>query len=123
MTKTKQIDPKKYVQQREYVIKEVLRVIKLKYHLPKDREIISRAANWTATLTVASPQEGNDFIDGLLGFMNWAGFQGTKIHLDEVVDTLMHDLASFVHERHEPWFCPRTSSYQKYLTGASGVEL
>jgi hypothetical protein len=116
------IDPITYVKERENVIKDIYRLIKMKYSSPEDRGVISLVADWITSLVLASPQEANDFVLGIKGFLTWNNLVGNKCDLEDVVDTLMHDLKSFQNERHQPWFCPRTSGYRKYLTGASGVE-
>jgi len=94
---------------------EFLNLTKIVY--PKDEEMINAAEYLSKQFEDASPNQ--EFLDGLRGFLAWA--TQTNANRNHVLTTLFHDLGEFNRNRHQLWFCPRTSMYGKYLTGASGA--
>lgn len=83
---------------------------------PNDKEIMSNVINLTTELECEEYDE--KFINGLRGFMIYASI--TNIKATSALATIVHDLAEWSNNRFEAWFSPRTSRYDKYLSGASG---
>lgn len=108
----------KYVEKRERLISEIVNLSQVIYK--DDREMLSIVSDLTTSLEIADPNE--EFINGMWGFMLWASNR-TDVNSRSVLTTLLHDLGEFASNRHEKWFCPRTSGYQKYLSGASNVKV
>lgn len=104
-----------YVKERDYVINEIINAAHVVY--PKDREIMNVVINLTVELQVAKPD--SCFVQDLHGFLNWASM--TNQPYPSVLTTCIHDLGEFARNRTEKWFCPRTTGYRKYLTGASNL--
>lgn len=113
----------KFTNERSTLIVDVLRLTKQAY--PNDKQLQSGVVDLTVKLEMAPmDQQTVDFIDGMRGFMFWAGENSyNRPGAGSVLSTLIHDLSEFARNRHEKWFCPRTTGYQKYLTGASGVRV
>lgn len=107
-----------YVEKRDRVIAITTDLCNQVY--PNDGEMMEIAMDLTTQLMVADNNE--DFINGMLGFILWADSQRQAPTKSSVFTTLIHDLGEFSKHRNEGWFAPRTSRYQKYLTGASEVE-
>jgi hypothetical protein len=121
MKKQKVYNPAVYVEQRDKMIADILNLVHQAY--PNDTSLKSGVVDLTVELQVAPiDQKMVAFIDGMRGFMMWAGENASnRPGAGSVLSTLIHDLAEFARNRHEKWFCPRTTGYQKYLSGASGV--
>jgi len=102
-----------YVKMRDSLIENILMDVKQVY--PKDKEFLDCVVNLTTTLMTAEPDA--KFVQDLQGFRIWAAT--TKQKTSSVVTTIVHDLSEFARNRKESWFCPRTTGYAKYLTGAS----
>ena len=113
MKNTKGLIVADYFQLRSRIIEETLNMTKSKY--PKDNSMLGGVIDLTVALEVAEPN--TEFVQDLWGFMQWANQTNqTK----GVLTTIIHDLGEFARNRNESWFCPRSSGYRKYLTGASG---
>lgn len=110
----KTITARSYVEQRDKLISDIVNLSHLAY--PDDRKIKSNVIELTTILMIADNDQ--KFIDGMRGFMVWASMANKTPY--SVLATLIHDLVEFSRNRYEPWFSPRTSRYEKYLTGASG---
>lgn len=110
----------KYVENRERVIADIMNAVKIQY--PKDMEIVSGAIDLTVQLTVAPENEqSKEFVNDLRGFLMYADM--TQQPRSRVCTTLLHDLSEFARNRKESWFCPRTTGYSKYLSGASNLQV
>lgn len=106
---------KTYIKRRDDLIAQIIMDVKAVY--PDDKEIMDGLMNLTTDLMVADPAE--DFVNDLRGFRMWAAT--TNQNAQKVVSTILHDLSEFSRNRNQSWFCPRTTGYSKYLTGASNV--
>lgn len=101
-----------YVASRDYVINEIINNVRIAYG-GTDDDILSGVGDLTTTLQCADPAP--EFVADLKGFMLWARM--TNQPRRAVLTTLIHDLREFSENRHQKWFCPRTTGYSKYLTG------
>jgi hypothetical protein len=101
-----------YVETRDKMIDEILNNVKTAY--PKDKEMLGIAIDLTVSLKVAEPSP--TFVSDLMGFMYYCSMKKEKA--STVLVTIMHDLGEFARNRNEVWFCPRTTGYNKYMTGA-----
>lgn len=106
--------PNQYVIDRDNLINNIMNICHHVY--PNDREMADISIDLTTVLMVSEPDR--KFIDGLRGFINWASMTDQKA--SSVFTTIIHDLGEWSRNRHEDWFSPRTSRYDKYLTGAAG---
>lgn len=106
-----------YVKNRDYVISEFLNNVKIEYR--NNREMIDMAIDLTVVLQVAEPNE--QFVNDLRGFIVYCDMSINSIKRSSALTTIYHDLAEFRDNRKEDWFCPRTSGYSKYLSGASNI--
>lgn len=106
-----------YVIDRDNLISTIMNICHQVY--PNDREMADILIDLTTELMIANPDR--EFIYGLRGFIVWASMTNQKA--STVLTTIIHDLGEFSRNRHESWFSPRTSRYDKYLSGASGVIL
>lgn len=103
-----------YIEMRDYVCQTVMHNVK--YYYAGDNDVLSGVSELIAMLKVADPNE--EFVRDLKGFMFWA--EMTKQDGRSALTTIIHDLGEFAKNRHQSWFCPRSSGYAKYLTGAGG---
>jgi len=101
---------KTYVEKRQIVIDRTLKLVKEIYG--KDQEMSSGVIDLTVNLEMAEPND--DFIHGMLGFLNWCDAHSGETGDGWILNTLIHDLGEFSRYRDKNWFCPRTSSYIKY---------
>jgi len=106
--------PNQYVVDRDDLISEIMNICHQVY--PNDREMADISIDLTTVIMTSDPDR--KFIDGLRGFIVWASMTNQKA--SSVFTTIIHDLGEFSRNRHESWFSPRTSRYDKYLTGAAG---
>lgn len=110
---TKGIKVTTYVEMRDRLIDEIINNVKTVY--PNDNEMLSGVTDLTIQLKVAKPDIF--FVQDLWGFCLWSSMTNQKP--SSVLTTCIHDLSEFARNRHQNWFCPRTTGYRKYLTGAS----
>lgn len=109
----------KHADRRKRIIQDVINLCTIFY--PNDEEMLNGVIGLTSDLAMAEwNQTTIEFVDGMYGFMLWADNRN-DVNSRSVFTTLVHDLGEFSRNRHENWFCPRTSGYTKYLSGASGV--
>lgn len=108
---------KRYVKERDWVIDQIMNNTRMIYS--DDRDMMNHAMDLCVHLQVSEPDQ--EFVDGLRGFIFWSSDHADKVSQGSALSTLLHDLNEFKNEGHEAWFCPRTSMYKKYLTGASNV--
>jgi hypothetical protein len=111
------INLSKYIERRDRMIAEIINVTKTVWC--NDNEMLDIAVLLTTALQVADPAQ--EFVDDLYGFMMWAGMKGEIT--GRALSTILHDLGEFKNNRDKNWFCPRTTGYSKYLSGASGVKV
>lgn len=83
---------------------------------PKDREM-RMGINSLLRHLKESPEDKVtiDLVRGLTGFIHWASSGHGRATSSEVLTNVIHDLGEFRQNKNEPWFCPRTSSYSKFL--------
>ena len=111
--KTEKLIIADYVQMRDSMIDEILNVVKSVHE--DNHDILLTVIDLTIELKCANPDV--EFVQDLKGFMMWASM--TQQDARSALTTIIHDLSEFSINRNEPWFCPRSFRYRKYLTGAS----
>jgi hypothetical protein len=104
----------KYVELRTKLISDILNTTKNAW--PGDKQILSNVINLTTELECAEPDL--KFINGLQGYLIYSSMANRKA--TSVLATVVHDLVEWSNNRGESWFSPRTSRYDRYLSGASG---
>lgn len=104
-----------YVKIRDRMIGEILNMTQTVWR--KDKAILNGVSDLTSDLMMVDPKEGSIFVQDMWGFMQWA--TAHKEDARAALTTIIHDLGEFSRNRKENWFCPRTSGYRKYLSGAS----
>lgn len=116
------MNTKLYVQRRDKFISEFMNNIQREYRKSENlRDYTDRAIDLTVQLQVAPCNEANfEFVNDLLGLFAYAGIN-QKVARASVLTTVFHDLNEWEHNRNESWFCPRSSGYSKYLSGASNL--
>lgn len=106
--------PNSYVKARTKLITEFIRLAKAEYPNKEDKDLINGAIFLTTELEIAPEnKENREFVDDLLGFLEYADMK--NIIRGSVLVTFYHDLGEFKKNRHQSWFCPRSSGYKKYL--------
>jgi hypothetical protein len=110
---------KTYTEKRDLVSKKTRELVEKIY--PKDSEMkriiegqIQTFGN-TFLLTDEEKSVANDFVNGLLGFVQWCEkHDNVKVTDREILTTFIHDLSEFNRNRKESWFLPRSDGYKVY---------
>ena len=54
----------------------------------------------------------NKLIRGIVGFITYS--LKNNLTDQQILSNVIHDLTEYLKDSKEPWFCPRTSNYEKY---------
>jgi len=103
---------RKYVKKRQAVIDKTIHLAKL-----VDVSMVKDAISLTVALEAAEPNE--EFVNGMLGFINYASYNKKDVSNSELLSTLLHDLIEFKYNRHHDWFLPRTFRYSQYANSSN----
>ena len=99
---------KTYPEKTELLIEKIIELTKSQY--TNDNSMLSGVIGLTVDLKLA--EQNNDFIHGMLGFINWCQEHDESDGF--LLTNLIHDLGEFSRNGNKSWFSPRTSNYIKF---------